>query len=142
MSTLKEAPGGRASSSPLMGGEVEPTIFEFSHSGRRTGTIRNSRVEQVDPKDFLPVEFLRSEKVDLPEVSERDLVAHFMRLTHRQYAVDLGSYPLGSCTMKYNPKLADAVASNANLSGVHPQTPPSGAQGWIELCVELERYLT
>lgn len=142
MSTLKEAPGGRASSSPLMGGEVEPTIFEFSHESRRTGTIRNSRIEQVDPKDFLPGDYLRTKKVNLPEVSERDLVAHFMRLTHRQYAVDLGSYPLGSCTMKYNPKLADAVATNLNLSGVHPQTPPSAAQGWIELCVELERYLT
>ena len=77
----------------------------------------------------------------LPEVSERDLVAHFTRLTHRQYSVDLGAYPLGSCTMKYNPKAADAGASLPGFTEVHPAAPASCAQGWLELLVELEECL-
>ena len=77
----------------------------------------------------------------LPEVSERDLVAHFTRLTHRQYSVDLGAYPLGSCTMKYNPKAADAARALPGFAQVHPAAPASCTQGWLELLVELEEAL-
>ena len=77
----------------------------------------------------------------LPEVSERDLVSHFTRLTHRQYSVDLGAYPLGSCTMKYNPKAADAGASLPGFTQVHPAAPAMCTQGWLELLVELEEVL-
>ena len=65
------------------------------------------------------------------EVSERDLVAHFTRLSHRQFSVDLGAYPFGSCTMKYNPKVCDTVASLPGLAGVHPGAPASLTQGWL-----------
>ena len=82
-----------------------------------------------------------TEPVALPEVSERDLVAHFTRLTHRQYSVDLGAYPLGSCTMKYNPKAADAGAAQPGFTQVHPAAPASCTQGWLELLVELEEML-
>jgi glycine dehydrogenase subunit 2 len=75
------------------------------------------------------------------EVSERDLVAHFTRLSHRQYSVDLGAYPLGSCTMKYNPKLCDDAASLEGLAAVHPATPAHLAQGWLQLLAELEAAL-
>ena len=77
----------------------------------------------------------------LAEVSERDLVGHFTRLSHRQFSVDLGAYPLGSCTMKYNPKVCDAVASLAGLADVHPAAPETCIQGWLELLVELEAAL-
>jgi len=77
----------------------------------------------------------------LAEVSERDLVAHFTRLSHRQFSVDLGAYPLGSCTMKYNPKICDEVAALPGLADVHPAAPPSCCQGWLELMVELEAAL-
>jgi glycine dehydrogenase subunit 2 len=77
----------------------------------------------------------------LAEVSERDLVAHFTRLSHRQFSVDLGAYPLGSCTMKYNPKVCDTVAALPGLAGVHPAAPASLTQGWLELLVQLEETL-
>jgi glycine cleavage system P protein (glycine dehydrogenase) subunit 2 len=70
-------------------------------------------------------------------VSERDLVGHFTRLSHRQYSVDLGAYPLGSCTMKYNPKACDDAASLAGFANVHPATPAQYAQGWLELLAAL-----
>jgi glycine dehydrogenase subunit 2 len=73
----------------------------------------------------------------LAEVSERDLVAHVTRLTHRQYSVDLGAYPLGSCTMKYNPKLCDDSADLAGLANVHPAAPVQLTQGWMELLWDL-----
>ncbi len=77
----------------------------------------------------------------LAEVSERDLVGHFTRLSHRQFSVDLGAYPLGSCTMKYNPKMCDQVAAMPGLSGVHPGAPAHLVQGWLEIFVELEAAL-
>ncbi len=77
----------------------------------------------------------------MAEVSERDLVGHFTRLSHRQFSVDLGAYPLGSCTMKYNPKLCDTVAGLPGLAGVHPGAPASLSQGWLQIFVELEEAL-
>ncbi len=77
----------------------------------------------------------------MAEVSERDLVAHFTRLSHRQFSVDLGAYPLGSCTMKYNPKFCDEVAGLPGLADVHPAAPAPLVQGWLALMVELEEAL-
>ena len=136
------ASGGQASSLPMMGGHTEPTIFELSMPTRRAGALRSTGIEQVDPKNHLPTQILRESYLELPEVSERDLVAHYTRLSHRQYAVDLGFYPLGSCTMKYNPKLADHVASIPGLVNVHPHTPSEFTQGWLAICVTLEKFLT
>jgi glycine dehydrogenase subunit 2 len=129
-------PGGRASSAPLIGRDPEPTIFELSVPGRRADTARTTGVPSYPLDEIEP--FLRRELAELPEVAERDLVAHYTRLASRNYSVDLGAYPLGSCTMKYNPKFADEVASMPGLAGVHPSTPASAVQGWLELLVELE----
>jgi glycine dehydrogenase subunit 2 len=90
---------------------------------------------------MIPSAHLNPEVVDIAEVSERDLVAHFTRLSHRQYSVDLGMYPLGSCTMKYNPKFCDAVAADPGFNSVHPGAPASLTQGWLELLVTLEEKL-
>jgi glycine dehydrogenase subunit 2 len=133
--------GGRASSAPLVGREVEPTLFELSREGRSAASFRTSRLPEWSAEELVPQELLREEPLRLPEVSERDLVAHFTRLSHRQYSVDLGSYPLGSCTMKYNPKLCDEVASLHGLAAVHPASTPQLSQGWMELMVELEEAL-
>ncbi|MBV8690202.1 MAG: aminomethyl-transferring glycine dehydrogenase subunit GcvPB, partial [Actinobacteria bacterium] len=97
--------GGRATSAPIMGHDEEPTIFELSSPGRKAWSFRTTDVPEWSAEDLVPSEHLRSEGLHVTEVSERDLVGHFTRLTHRQYSVDLGAYPLGSCTMKYNPKL-------------------------------------
>src|SRR4029077_812143 len=92
-------------------------------------------------EELVPAEHIRDEPAPVVEMSERDLVAHFTRLSHRQYAVDLGAYPLGSCTMKYNPKLCDEAAALPGLTDVHPAAPASLTQGWLELLVGLEQIL-
>ena len=129
----RPAPGGRATSAPIMGHDAEPTIFELSSPGRRAFSFRTTGVPEWAAEELVPDGLLREEPVDLAEVSERDLVAHVTRLTHRQYSVDLGAYPLGSCTMKYNPKLCDEASSLPGLTAVHPATPAQYAQGWLEL---------
>ncbi|HMC40460.1 MAG TPA: aminomethyl-transferring glycine dehydrogenase subunit GcvPB [Acidimicrobiales bacterium] len=135
------APGGRANSAPIMGREHEPTVFEFSSPGRKAFSFRTTGVPEWTAEELVPAGHLRPEPVDLAEVSERDLVAHVTRLTHRQYSVDLGAYPLGSCTMKYNPKLCDDAAALPGLATVHPATPAEHAQGWLELLWSLSDTL-
>ncbi|NNN09762.1 MAG: aminomethyl-transferring glycine dehydrogenase subunit GcvPB [Acidimicrobiaceae bacterium] len=134
-------PGGRAASAPLLGHEIEPTIFELSVAGRSAYQLRTTEIPETALSDFLPREHLKTKSVALAEVSERDLVGHFTRLSHRQFSVDLGAYPLGSCTMKYNPKFCDAVAADPGLNSVHPGVPASLSQGWLELLVSLEDKL-
>ncbi len=134
---------GRASSAPLLGRDEEPTLFELSQPGRRAFQLRSTGIPEIPLEELVPEAHRRrdDEPLHLAEVSERDLVAHFTRLTHRQYSVDLGAYPLGSCTMKYNPKICDAVAALPGLADVHPAAPASATQGWLALLVELEEAL-
>ncbi len=135
------APGSRAKSAPLMGRDTEPTLFEMSVEGRRAYQLRTTDIDVKPMGAYLPVEHLATQPVKLAAVSERDLVAHFTRLSHRQFAVDLGMYPLGSCTMKYNPKFCDTVANEPGLAKVHPGTPAHLTQGWLEILVDLEDRL-
>ncbi|CAN5156548.1 aminomethyl-transferring glycine dehydrogenase subunit GcvPB [soil metagenome] len=124
-----------------MGRAEEPTVFELSSPGRRAWTFAATGLPEWSAPELVPAEHLADEAVALAEVSERDLVAHHTRLTHRQYSVDLGAYPLGSCTMKYNPKVADAAAALPGLARVHPASPASCCQGWLELLVGLSESL-
>jgi glycine dehydrogenase subunit 2 len=130
-------PGGRALSAPLTGGAPEPTLAELSSPGRRAWSLPPLDVPET-PID-LPEH--RTEPPPLPEVSERDLVAHFTRLAHRNFAVDLGGYPLGSCTMKYNPKVADWAAEHPGFRDLHPATPARLSQGVMAVLLEAERIL-
>jgi glycine dehydrogenase subunit 2 len=141
MSGAQIAPGGKATSIPLMGRDEEPTVFELSQPGRRAWSFRRTDVPEWSAEDLVPAAHLRPEPLPVAEISERDLVAHFTRLTHRQYSVDLGAYPLGSCTMKYNPKVCDDAASLPGLANVHPASPASLTQGWMELLADLEAAL-
>ena len=133
--------GGRAASAPLLGHDSEPTLFELSEPGRRAWQLRTTKVPEAPLEQLLPEVHRRGAPPALAEVSERDLVGHFTRLSHRQFSVDLGAYPLGSCTMKYNPKVCDEVASLPGLADVHPAAPASCSQGWMALLVELEEAL-
>ncbi|HEX3622149.1 MAG TPA: aminomethyl-transferring glycine dehydrogenase subunit GcvPB [Acidimicrobiales bacterium] len=135
------APGGRATSSPLMGHDAEPTLFELSAPGRISANFRATGVPEWTAEELVPAASLRSEPTPVAEVSERDLVAHLTRLSSRQFSVDLGAYPLGSCTMKYNPKLCDDAVARAGLADVHPASPPSLTQGWMALLADLETAL-
>src|ERR1035441_3556336 len=134
-------PGGRAASAPLLGHEVEPTIFEMSVPGRSAYQLRTTGIAETPLDELFDEQHLNPDVVALAEVSERDLVAHFTRLSHRQFSVDLGAYPLGWSTMKDNPKCCDAVASYPGLNSVHPGAPAELTQGWLELLVTLEERL-
>lgn len=130
-------PGGRASASPLVGGGEEPSLDRISSPGRRAWSL--------PPLDVPRHEVTSSETVTtppaLPEVAEHDLVMHFTRLAHRNFAVDLGAYPLGSCTMKYNPKVCDWAGEHPAFANLHPTAPASMVQGALEVLLEAERIL-
>ena len=125
-----------------LGGEAERLIFERSSPGRRASSFPEGEgLPEVDLDKALAAGFRRTAPVRLPEVSERDLVRHYTRLAHRNYAVDLGLYPLGSCTMKYNPKVAEAAAALPGFARLHPAQPAEQVQGALELLVRLEHAL-
>ncbi|OFW66802.1 MAG: glycine dehydrogenase (aminomethyl-transferring) [Actinobacteria bacterium RBG_16_68_21] len=109
----------------------------MSAPGRRAWSLPDLDV----PERPLDLPELSAEPVPLPEVAERDLVAHFTRLAHRNFAVDLGAYPLGSCTMKYNPKVCDWAAEHPGFRDLHPQTPAEFSQGSLAVMLEAEEIL-
>ena len=118
-----------------------PVIFELSTPGRVGASYPDPDVP-VRPLDrLLPADQIREEPPALPEVSELDVVRHYTRLSHRNFSIDEGFYPLGSCTMKYNPKIHEDVARLPGFSRLHPYTAPEDAQGALELFWELERAL-
>lgn len=129
-------PGGRATSLPLMGGGAEPHLGELSAPGRRAWSLPDLDVDEMPE---LPE--LASTPPALPELAERDLVAHFSRLAHRNFAVDLGAYPLGSCTMKYNPKVCDWAAEHPGFRDLHPATPARHSAGALEVLLRAEELL-
>jgi glycine dehydrogenase subunit 2 len=138
---LSRPSAGRAGSLPLLGRDGEPTLFELSSPGRRGWSFRDTGLPEWEADELVPAGHLAAIAPALPEVGERDLVAHFSRLSSRNYSVDHGSYPLGSCTMKYNPKLCDAVAAMPGLASCHPSQPDDQIQGWLALLADLERIL-
>lgn len=118
----------------------EPLVFELSRPGRRASSIPASDVPAA-PAEAIPAALRRTTAPGLPEVAERDLVRHYTRLSHRNYGIDLGFYPLGSCTMKYNPKVCDEVAFMPGFRRLHPLQTESQTQGILGVLVELERAL-
>ncbi len=117
-------------------------IFEISKPGRRGTELPKSDVLEVAMEELIPTEFLREEAPNLPEVSELDAVRHFTELSRLNYGVDNGFYPLGSCTMKYNPKLNEDMARLPGFSAIHPYQPVELAQGALELLAKTEEYLS
>ena len=115
------------------------TIFEKGSPGRRAFTCPHLDVEPVD--GLLPDAFRRTEPARLPEVSEPELVRHYVTLSKRNYDLDSGFYPLGSCTMKHNPRLHERVAALPGHARLHPLQTPARAQGALELMYNLERAL-
>jgi glycine dehydrogenase subunit 2 len=116
-------------------------IFELSSPGRVGYSLPDGDVPRGDPKELLPEKFLRASPAELPEVSEFDVVRHYSRLSQMNYSVDTHFYPLGSCTMKYNPKLNEDMARLAGFLRLHPLTPEAFAQGALQLMHELAAML-
>ena len=119
----------------------EPLLFERSRPGRRGYALPELDVPRVDPSALFEAGSLREEAPDLPELSEVDVVRHFTRISTWNTAVDIGLYPLGSCTMKYNPKVDEKVARLPGFATGHPLQPAEQMQGFLQLCFELERQL-
>ncbi|MBV8847453.1 MAG: aminomethyl-transferring glycine dehydrogenase subunit GcvPB [Bryobacterales bacterium] len=119
----------------------EPLLFEISSPGKMGYQLPDLDVPSLDPIAALGAENTRSEIEDFPEVSEVDAIRHFTRLSTWNYAIDLGLYPLGSCSMKYNPRVNEAVARTDGLAWIHPYQPDSRSQGAMEITATLEAAL-
>ena len=120
---------------------VETLIFEKGAPGRRAATMTAMDVPTEPLESMIPSSMLRKEPAPLPEVSEIEVVRHYTHLSQRNFGVDTGFYPLGSCTMKYNPKLNEDMAALPGFAHIHPLQPDSTVQGAIQLFYELEQYL-
>ncbi|NWF92583.1 MAG: aminomethyl-transferring glycine dehydrogenase subunit GcvPB [Syntrophaceae bacterium] len=121
--------------------QEEPLIFELGRQGRRGYSLPRWDVKEAEPTDLIPSTLLREEWEGFPELSEVDVVRHFTRLSQWNYGVDSGFYPLGSCTMKYSPKVNEEVARWSGFAGVHPYQPEDLSQGILRLMYELEGFL-
>src|SRR5216684_1664872 len=120
---------------------VEKLIFEKGAPGRRAATMPAMDVPAESLESVIPAGMLRQEPAPLPEVSEIEIVRHYTHLSQRNFGVDTGFYPLGSCTMKYNPKLNEDMAVLPGFAHVHPLQPEYSVQGVIQLNYEIEQYL-
>ncbi len=119
-----------------MSKQAEPLIYDLSSPGREG--VKPPKLD-VPPSE-LPTELIRDE-LPLPEVSEIDVVRHFLHLSQLNYAIDKGMYPLGSCTMKYNPKVNEVAARLPGFAGLHPYQPEELAQGALYLMYHLQEHL-
>jgi len=120
---------------------MEPLIFEKSAPGRTGYSLPPMDVDEIAFKEAIPEEFLRKEPADLPELSEMDIIRHFMHLSALNHHVDKGFYPLGSCTMKYNPKINEDISRFYGFTGLHPMQPESTVQGALKIMAELGEFL-
>ncbi|HOL70957.1 MAG TPA: aminomethyl-transferring glycine dehydrogenase subunit GcvPB [Bryobacteraceae bacterium] len=119
----------------------EPLLFELSSPGKKGYQLPELDVPPVDAAEVLGAENTRAEIEGFPEVSEVEAIRHFTRLSTWNYAIDLGVYPLGSCTMKYNPRVNEAVARIEGLAWAHPYQPEPLVQGALEVMARLEAAL-
>lgn len=118
------------------------TIYEKSVPGRRAAQLPPTEVEETPIADLIPSHLLRETPAELPEVSEPEIIRHYNRLSRRNFDLDTGFYPLGSCTMKYNPRLNERVAALPGNARLHPATAPADAQGALELMYLLQESLS
>ncbi|MDR4888897.1 aminomethyl-transferring glycine dehydrogenase subunit GcvPB [Fredinandcohnia sp. QZ13] len=124
-----------------MNKQDQPLIFELSKPGRIGYSLPELDVPEVNIDEVIPSDYLRVEEPELPEVSELDIMRHYTALSKRNHGVDSGFYPLGSCTMKYNPKINENVARYNGFAHIHPLQDESTVQGAMELMYDLQEHL-
>src|ERR671923_242099 len=118
----------------------EQLIFERSQTGRIGYRLPPLDVDEAQLS--IPKEFRRDDDLEgMPEVSEVDVIRHFIRMSTWNYSIDIGMYPLGSCTMKYNSRLNEKVARIAGFANLHPLTEEQDAQGALQVIYELQQHL-
>jgi glycine dehydrogenase subunit 2 len=124
-----------------MHNQDQPLIFELSTPGRVGYSLPEMDVPELDINSLVPAGYLREEEPGLPEVSELDIMRHYTALSNRNHGLDTGFYPLGSCTMKYNPKINENVARFNGFAHLHPLQDESTVQGALELLYDLQQHL-
>ncbi|MED3836601.1 MULTISPECIES: aminomethyl-transferring glycine dehydrogenase subunit GcvPB [Peribacillus] len=125
-----------------MNNQDQSLIFEISTSGRIGYSLPEMDVATIPLEEILPADYIREEEPKLPEVSELDIMRHYTALSKRNHGVDSGFYPLGSCTMKYNPKINENVARFNGFAHIHPYQDPATVQGALGLLFDLQEHLT
>ncbi len=120
---------------------MEKLLIEYSKKGKIGVALPPETTKEKSASEILPQNLLRESELKLPEVSEPEVVRHFTNLSTMNHHVDKGFYPLGSCTMKYNPKINDRLAGLEELLELNPQQPPPTAQGALQIIYELEQLL-
>lgn len=121
--------------------EYNKLIFEISKEGRRAYKLPPCDIDSIDIREMIPEELLSKKDISLPEVSEVDVIRHFTLLSNKNYGLDSGFYPLGSCTMKYNPKINEDMANLTNFTWLHPYQSVDTVQGSLQLMYELSEKL-
>lgn len=119
----------------------EKLIFELSRKGRKGYSLSGNEFPEQPLENIIPSKYLRTTPAELPEVPESEVVRHFVRLSNLNYHVDKNMYPLGSCTMKYNPKINDYTCDLPGFSALHPLQPGETTQGALQLMYELAEML-
>src|SRR5438552_917389 len=119
----------------------EPLLFEIGSPGRRAFDLPTLDVPEKNVADVIDAKLLREELSGMPELSEVDVIRHFTRLSTWNYHIDLGLYPLGSCTMKYNPKINERMARLEGFAQAHPLMSAEHIQGALEIQKSLELCL-
>ena len=119
----------------------EPLLFEMGSPGRTAYSLPKCDVPEVELEAILPTTEIRNPIDNLPELTELDVVRHFTRLSQWNFSIDTNFYPLGSCTMKYNPKVNNETANLSGFAQHHPYTPEALSQGSLQLMFELQEYL-
>ncbi|MDK6862637.1 MULTISPECIES: aminomethyl-transferring glycine dehydrogenase subunit GcvPB [Nosocomiicoccus] len=118
-----------------------PLIFERSIEDRYAYSLPKLEIEKKELSSLLDDKFIRKEKAELPEISELDLIRHYTELSNKNWGIDSGFYPLGSCTMKYNPKINEQVARLAGFAYSHPLQNEKAIQGSLEVTYRLQESL-
>jgi glycine dehydrogenase subunit 2 len=121
--------------------EYNKLIFEISKEGRKAYSLPKCDIPETNLEELIPQKLRREKEYILPEVSEVDVIRHYTLLSNKNYGLDTGFYPLGSCTMKYNPKINEDMASNPHFSEVHPYQSENTVQGNLELMYDLTKML-
>ncbi|HYI23050.1 MAG TPA: aminomethyl-transferring glycine dehydrogenase subunit GcvPB [Candidatus Limnocylindrales bacterium] len=137
-SSANGAPAGESGVRQVVGPGLQPTLAELSRPGRGSSKVPHP---PADAMDRISATHRRAQPLGLPELNEPEVIRHFVNLSQLNYSVDTGFYPLGSCTMKYNPKINEWAARLRGFAALHPLAPDDTAQGTLEMLWELEQWL-